>query len=291
MDPQEEKKEDTEVTEENGQASTEETKEAKTEAEDSKEGNKPQTSGQSESGSKAEAKEAKEDTGKPAQTKEQNAYQAEMRRLREENAKLKRSNQAYQDREKSAITDKALEDLGLERKDLEAPENLKLASSYMEGLSKGETNPALYAYKQQRIEAKKAKAQADAESAEKAKKEEAERKTIREDSERFAKEYPDVKLLEVLKPDSDFAKAMAKRGIDVSGHVTEYYGLYLDLQGASQPKATPEKAKAMGVPPTNGQIATNPGQTADEPPDIDDPDFDAKFAEWEIRHGMTPHKI
>lgn len=231
-----------------------------------------------ESGAKAEAENA--ETGKKAEMpKDERSRQAEMRRLNDENARLKRQLEQYRTAREGAVSDTALQELGLTKDDLKDSENLALAEDYMAGLAKGEKDPALYAFRKAKMRANEAKKEADAKAKAETEAKERQTKAVEADAKEFARLFPNVDIGKVTSPDSDF---MRKHGNDANlmGNVTGTYAKY--LQEKENERRTTETAKQMANPPTGGQQGTESGDDA-----LPDPSWSWEdFRAWQRKHGV-----
>lgn len=228
---------------------------------------------ESQSGDEGKKTEAE---AKPEMSKEERSHQAEMRRLREELEAAKRQLNSYREEKQGSITDKALNDLGITREDLNDPDSMKLAENYMKGLANGEKDPAAYAHRQFFIDSRTARIEAKRATEEQAAKQLQLNQSIEADKANFAREFPGESIAAVMQEGSEFRKAFA--GIDLNGNVTAYYRAYKAIKGNGAPS---QEAKGMGVPQTGGaSTKATQGKSLD---DMTDEEFQA----WEREHGFA----
>lgn len=198
--------------------------------------------------------EATEEEGKKKQSRDENSYYAKKRREREaleaENARLKGENEKLRESKRNAVSDEALSDLGMSKEDLKDDENLRLAELYAQGAMKGEENPASYAYKALREEARNAKAKAEEEARKKTEAEEAGKKAVDDAFADFTKTYGKEAFGDLTNQESLFMRKYGK--VVTAGNLVELYGIFKkDVEERT------EKAKDNGVLP-------NPNGSADD---------------------------
>lgn len=242
----EEKKKDgtTEVAEENKDTVKEENPNVKTE--------EPNAQSTGQEGTSGTAEKQGDEPDKPWKNAD-NARYAEMRRQSEE---LQRRIAQLESENKESVTDEALRDLGFSRQDLDDSENMGIAKAYVKALAKGAQNPKAEAYEHVYKAKREAQRQALAEQERLAKEEAAHKSLVAKDIEDFGRAYPNVRISDVTKPDSDFMKAF--KDVVTNGNVTKYYGIYLSLKGA--PKLD-EATKNRSNPSVNGSQSFNaPGE-------------------------------
>lgn len=188
-----------------------------------------------------------EKTEAKKQSRDQDSYYAKLRRERDA---LKAENEKFKENERKSISKEALENLGLEKEELNDPENLKLAKLYVEATTKGEENPTAYAYKQFRILAKEAKEQ-EARELENQEAQKAEMKRVTDEAfSNFTKAYGNEAFKDLTNKESLFMKKYGD--VVTPTNLVKLYGIYKD-----------DYSKALEKAKDNGAIKTANGDSTD----------------------------